>query len=455
MPPWLTSALDYLPQWLGVQVDETQLPGCAFAVAHRGRLVLERAFGVADIEAHVALTPKHRFRVASHSKSFTATGIMRLVEARKLRLDAPVGKYVTGLHDRIAATTLRQLLSHGAGVHRDGRDSGQWDLRRPFLDADELRADLQTPPTLAANARFKYSNHAFGLLGLVIESVTDTPYATWIRREVIAPAGLTHTQPDAPLSSRTPMSNGYTARIPFGRRPVGRDLPTHALASATGFVSTAGDLAQFFSQLDPRSDSKLLSVASRRAMTRAHRDIPGLPSGREYGLGIARGKLGRTPWFGHSGGFPGYLTRTCVLPSLEVAFSVLTNAIDAPSHQWADGAIDILATFARHGAPKGSARRWTGRWWNTWGACDLVPMGNRVLVARPNLTTPFYDATELTVRGDVGRITHADGFATFGETARLERDARGRATALWLGGGQFDPHVDDLPKRLARSTGRT
>ena len=203
-PPWLTSALDYLPRWLGVQVDETQLPGCAFAVAHRGRLVLERAFGVADLEAHVALTPKHRFRVASHSKSFTAAGIMRLVEARKLRLDAPVGRYVTGLHERVSPPRrLRQLLSHGAGVHRDGRDSGQWDLRRPFLDADELRADLQTPPTLAADARFKYSNHAFGLLGLVIESVTDTPYATWIRREVIAPAGLTHTQPDTPLSSRT------------------------------------------------------------------------------------------------------------------------------------------------------------------------------------------------------------------------------------------------------------
>jgi D-alanyl-D-alanine carboxypeptidase len=453
MPAWLKSALDYLPQWLDMQVAETQLPGCAFAVTHRGKLALERAFGVADLETHSALTPKHRFRVASHSKSFTATGIMRLVEARKLRLEAPVGKYVSGLHARIAATTLRQLLSHGAGVHRDGRDSGQWDLRRPFLDAADLLADLQTAPTLAPDARFKYSNHAFGLLGLVIESVTGTPYAKWIRDEVIEPAGLTHTQPDVPVAARTPMSIGYTARMPFGRRPVGRDLPTHALASATGFVSTAGDLARFFSQLDPKSDSTLLSVASRRAMTRAHREIPGLPHGREYGLGIARGKVGATRWFGHSGGFPGFLTRTCVLPSLDVAFSVLTNAIDGPSQQWSDGAIDILATFAKHGAPKGSTRRWTGRWWNTWGACDLVPMGDRVLVSRPSLATPFYGATELKVRGDNGQITQADGYATFGESARIVRDSRGRATALWLGGGQYDPDADDLPKRLARSNG--
>jgi len=131
------------------------------------------------------------------------------------------------------------------------------------------------------------------------------------------------------------------------------------------------------------------------------------------------------------------------------AFSIVAGAGCAPS-----AAGPPAARRSRPGAPKGSARRWTGRWWNTWGTCDLVPVGNRVLVARPSLTTPFYGATELTVRGDVGRISQADGFGTFGEPARLVRDKRGRATALWLGGGQFDAHADDLPKRLARSNGR-
>ncbi len=451
MSTGLKAALDYLPRWLEFQVAELQQPGCAVAVAHRGRLVLERAFGVADIETGAPLTPKHRFRVASHSKSFTAAGVMRLVEARKLRLNAAVGTYVAGLHERVASTTLRQLLSHGAGVHRDGRDSGQWDLRRPFLDAAELRADLRTPPTLEPDARFKYSNHAFGLLGLVIECVTGSPYTTWIRREVIERAGLSHTQPDAPVTGRAPMSNGHTARSTLGRRhTLGRDLPTHALAAATGFVSTAGDLARFFSQLDPRADSELLSVASRRAMVRVHREVPGLPPGREYGLGIIRGRLGLTHWFGHSGSFPGYLSRTCVLPAEELSFSVLTNSIDGPAQQWADGAIDIFRTFSQRGAPTGSTRRWTGRWWNIWGACDLVPVGDRVLVTRPSLTSPFVGASELTVRGDVGKITEADGFATFGESVRLLRDRRGRATELWLGGARFDPDTRALKQRLDR-----
>ncbi len=441
MPKWLDAALDYLPRWLEFQLDETQQPGCVLAVSHRGKLVLEQAFGVADLRTHEPLTPRHRFRVASHSKSFTAGGVMRLVESRKLRLDAPVGKYVDDLHPRVAATTLRQLASHGSGVHRDGRDSGQWNLSRAFLNARELRDDLATAPILAPDERFKYSNHAFALLGLVIEAVTGEPYTKWIRREVVRAAGLVHTEPDMPVAAGTPVSNGHSLRTPFGRRPIGRDLQTDALAAATGFVSTAADLVKYFDQLDPQSKTSFLSATSRRAMTKPRFDVPGTPLGRRYGLGIARGRVGRTEWFGHSGGFPGYLTRTCVLPSERVTFSILSNAIDGMAPVWADGIIDVLSTLARGGAPRGSARRWTGRWWNAWGVSDLVPVGARVLVARPVQPNPFAAAAELTVRGDRGRITNADGYGNFGEPVRIVRGRGGRPRELWLSGSQLLPQA--------------
>jgi len=456
MPKWLDAALDYLPRWLEFQLNELQQPGCTFAVSHRGETLLECAFGFADLERKERMTPKHRFRVASHSKSFTAAGVMKLVEARKLRLDAPVGKYVDGLHPDVAVRTLRQLLSHGGGVHRDGHDSRQWDMGRPFLSERELRADLATAPTLKADVRFKYSNHAFGLVGLAIEAATGEPYVPWIRREVVRAAGLAHTEPDvalairrkptgarrpkgSPATTRVPFANGYSMRTPLGRRPIGRDLSTHALAAATGFVSTAADLVKYFDQLDPLSPRSFLSVKSRRTMTTARLDIPGIPAGRQYGLGIARGRVGKTEWFGHGGAFPGYLTRTSVIPSERVTFSILSNAIDGMAPVWADVIVDMFATFARRGAPTGSARRWTGRWWNAWGVSDLVPMGDRVLLARPIQLNPFVAATELEVRGDRGRIVVADGYGTYGESTRLVRGRGGRATELWLGGGQLLP----------------
>src|SRR5690349_13546522 len=120
MTKWLKPALDYLPQWIEFQMRQHEQPGCVLAVAHKGRIVLEEAFGHADLIQGTALTPRHRFRVASHSKSFTAAGIMKLREKNKLRLDDRIGHYVKDLHPRLAQVTIAQVLSHSAGIVRDG-----------------------------------------------------------------------------------------------------------------------------------------------------------------------------------------------------------------------------------------------------------------------------------------------------------------------------------------------
>ena len=176
----------------------SELPGSVFAVAHRGELAHERAYGVADIGTGEPLTPRHRFRVASHSKTFTSAGVMKLRDQRRLRLDDPVGVHVPDLHGSIAGVTVAQLLAHSGGVLRDGLDAGHWLERQPFLDAAGLDAELARPLALAPNERFKYSNIGFGLLGKLIASVTGEPYNSWIAREVVAAAGLTETAPDMP-----------------------------------------------------------------------------------------------------------------------------------------------------------------------------------------------------------------------------------------------------------------
>src|SRR5260370_37733329 len=132
MDKWLTAALDYIPNWLEFQMRQSEQPGCVIAIARHGRIVLERAFGHADLVAGTMLTPRHRFRVASHSKSFTASGIMKLREQGRLRLDDPVGQYLGDLHKAVARVTIAQLLSHSAGLTRDGNARGHWTQLPPF-----------------------------------------------------------------------------------------------------------------------------------------------------------------------------------------------------------------------------------------------------------------------------------------------------------------------------------
>lgn len=438
MDRWLAAGLEYLSDWLEFQMRATEQPGCAIAVVQRGQVVLERAYGHADAIRRRELTPRHRFRVASHSKTFTAAGIMKLRERGRLSLDDRVGRYVPDLHRAVAATTLLQLLSHTAGVTRDGPDTGQWTDRRPFRSADEIRRDLGAAQPIDANTRFKYSNHGFGLLGLVIEAIAGETYARWIQREIVDAAGLEETRPDVPLPRGARLARGHSAKLPLGRRLViPGDNSTEGLAAATGFVSTAADLARFFHQLAPNARRSVLSVASRREMTRAHWRVPHSVVERWYGLGTASGDVGGWHYFGHSGGFQGFITRTAVFPAHDLALSILTNAADGLANVFLDGAVHVLRRFAVHGAPARRNADWRGRWWSLWGCVDLVPMGSRVLVASPALLDPFTDASEIEVTGrDAGRIVLASGYASHGEGVARKR-RRGRVAEIVLAGARL------------------
>jgi CubicO group peptidase (beta-lactamase class C family) len=452
MEPWVKPAIDYFRLWMDFQIRASQQPGCIVAMAHRGKVISEFALGHANLVTGEKLTPRHRFRIASHSKSFTAAGIMKLRERRKLRLDDPVGQYVEGLHPQVADTTIGQILSHSAGFTRDGADAGQFTDQRPFLSARELLAELAVPPAIEPGTRMKYSNIGFGLLGMVIEAITNEPYRTWIEREIVEAAGLRETEAATPLARPAPLAGGHTPRLPLGRRlVVPGDVPQHAIAPAGGFVSTAADVARFFAQISPQAKNSVLSPASRREMIRRHWRNPDSTIESYYGLGIMSGTLAGWDWFGHSGGLQGYISRTAVIPSCELTFVVLSNASDGWAWFWLDGAMHILRAFAKNGAPTRRVRDWTGRWWTASGAADLVPMGNRVLVGSPVMGNPFMDATEIEVTGrDSGRIVQAAGYASYGQAVRRSRNKTGKVIEVWLAGSKLRPEktvIADMERR--------
>lgn len=441
--PWLKAALDYLPRWMEMQMRATERPGVSIAIHHRTQNLLSLALGHADAVAGSRLTPRHRFRIASHSKSFTAAGILKLREQGRLQLDDPVGRHIEGLHPKLAGATLAQLLSHSAGTTRDGADAGQFQDRRDFLSREELLAQLREAPPLEANTRFKYSNHGFALLGLVIEALSGEPYARWMQREIIDTAGLRDTQPDAQGPRTVRLAKGHSGKTLLGERVViPGDQPTHAIAAAGGFVSTAADLAAFYAQLMPDAPHSVLTPASRREMTRRHWQVPHSTLPAFYGLGLMQGSYQDWDWFGHTGSLQGFVSRSLAVPRQELAVSVLCNSLDGFSWPWMDGILQILRTFERHGAPGAATRDWSGRWWSLWGPIDLVPMRDRIFATLPTLAAPFTDATELTPRGkDQALMTQANGYASHGEPARLVRDARGQIREVWLGGSLNRPEA--------------
>jgi CubicO group peptidase (beta-lactamase class C family) len=174
------------------------------------------------------------------------------------------------MHPRVAEATIAQLLSHTAGLIRDGVDAGFYDESRPWPTVDEMMAELRNPPVIEPNTRFKYSNYGYALLGLLIEDIASEPFRTRIMREIVDAAGLRETVPDMPLRRGIPFARGHTAALLLGERLVIRgDYEEGAAAPAGGFVSTAADLARWFAQLAPMAKASVLSPSSRREMTRS------------------------------------------------------------------------------------------------------------------------------------------------------------------------------------------
>ncbi|WP_253705317.1 serine hydrolase [Brachybacterium sp. P6-10-X1] len=342
-----------LPQWLETARHLRQQSGMQAAIWHDGELVAEVAVGEADLGAGIALRPTHRLRIASHSKMATAMTIMRLRELGHLRLDDALGDHVGELvGSSVADRTLRDLLSHAAGLTRDSDDARWWRLGTRFPDRAQLLEIARTSAVKAeAGAHLQYSNIGYGLLGLVIEAITGSSFAEAVDELVLAPVGVEGIGPDLPVDAAGPeaadgFAAGHTSLLHGPRRPVDQ-VPTRALAAATGFWANAGAIATFAGRTLAGGD--LLSSTSVREMRRR---VWTLQDGRHYGLGLQEGRLHGFTVVGHSGGFPTGLSRTWVAPAERLVVSVIGTAVDAPSSELAVGILGLLALSAGRPAPQ-------------------------------------------------------------------------------------------------------
>lgn len=421
----LEQSVALVKTWLPARFASADLPGLAVAVSHRGSLLLNEAYGWADVEQAVPLTPAHQFRVASHSKTFTATAVMLLVEEGRLRLDDPVAQHVPWLrrhHDpRWQHVTLRQLLSHGAGVIRDGLDTDYWQLERAFPQADRFQAEMQeTDLVVENNTRLKYSNYGYTLLGRVVEAASGQPYNEFVTQRIVKPLGLDDTAPEyAPGMN---LATGYSRRESQRRQPLPH-VSTHAMSPATGFCSTAADLARYFTAHMVGS-GELLSDESKKEMQRTAwtAKTPGTPERTEYGLGMIIQPMEDRRLFGHSGGFPGFITLSAADPDSGVVVVALTNA-DGPAASIVKGIYQTISYFQAHGSespPAHDGRRLEGHYANLWGEMLLVAVGDRMVTADPGSWEPFTAPEVLEfVDDDTLRIVETSGFGSEGELVRF------------------------------------
>lgn len=424
----LREVLAYYDSWLKFNQRYLRVPGIQAAVFAGGSVAFSAAYGSADVENDVPLTERHLFRIASHSKTFTATAVLQLVEQGRLRLDDKAAQHVTEIVGTpLGERTVRELLAHAGGVTRDSLDADWWQLYTTFPDRDQLLAVLRedSSAVIPENERFKYSNIGYGLLGLVVEAAAGTSYNAYVQTSIVDKLGLTGLGPELDPARSSEYAAGYSALAYADRRVPIEHVDTRALAAATGFFGNAQDLVTYFSAHLPEDD-RLLSDKSKREMQHplwqtSDKDWP------RYGLGLQIAKVGERRLFGHGGGYPGHITRSLVDGSAGIAVSVFTNAIDGPAQQLAEAFFKLLDLAGSKDRPEDATdlSRFTGRYANLWGVSDIVQLGGRLYALDPTGGDPADQPTALEPDGDSLLVTQDFGGA-YGQRYEFTFDSDGR-----------------------------
>jgi D-alanyl-D-alanine carboxypeptidase len=294
-------------------------------IAKDGKVVFEQPYGMADREKKIPNQVNTQFRIGSMNKMFTAVSILQLVQAGKIQLSDPFGKYLPDYANKEMASkvTIQHLLTHTGGT---GDFFGpEFEAHRLELKTleDYVKLYEKRPLQFEPGTKWEYSNFGFLLLGVVVEKVTEQSYYNYVREHIYKPAGMTMTD-SLPENETVPgRSVGYRKEGPGPWAPNIDTLPWRG-TSAGGGYSTVEDLFHFALALE---NHKLLDGAHTEMMITSHADRPG---GDHYGYGFAVRDLGGMHCFGHGGGAPGMNGDLQVCPGPGYIIAVLAN-VDPPA----------------------------------------------------------------------------------------------------------------------------
>ncbi len=310
----------------------------ALLIAKNGKPVLAKAYGLADRERKIPNTVNTRFRIGSMNKMFTAVATMQLVQAGKVRLDAPIGTYLTDYPNKETASkvTIQELLSHTGGT---GDFFGpQFDAHRLELKTvqDYLTMFGSRAPEFEPGSKFAYSNYGFIVLGAVIEKVSGRNYYDYVRDHIYLPAGMTSTGSEPESVAVPNRSTGYTKDDGGHWHSNADTLPYRGIPAGGGY-STVGDFLKFANAL---AEHKLLDAQHLQMLT----TVPPGAKNANYAYGFGSFDVNGTHCFGHNGGAPGMSGDLEICPAAGYVIVALANE-DPP-------AADRLTEFITNRLPQ-------------------------------------------------------------------------------------------------------
>jgi CubicO group peptidase (beta-lactamase class C family) len=337
---------------VGAVIDEIathpEFVGLSVAVARGDDLILDRGYGIADLEWNAPVDASTIFRIGSTTKQFTAAAILKLAEQGKLGLDDPLSRYVPEFDTGGRMVTIRQLLNHTAGIPEHTTQPGFFAKLAPLnlSDAELLQLVSGKPFDFEPGTAWRYSNTNYYLLGMVVAKAGGRPYAAFMQDEFFTPLGLAQTRYGSETAIIPRRAQGYSFDPDTGTHSNDAAISMNVPGAGGALVSSAGDLVRW-----------QIALTNGRALRRASfEQMIGSPvkmgqGDAHYGFGWVIDRRDGQRVIRHGGSINGFGSVLTWLPESGLRVAVITNS-EALSAGVVERRIIAALTSAEPPAPR-------------------------------------------------------------------------------------------------------
>lgn len=348
-------------------------PGCAVGVYKDGAVAYARAYGMANLDHDVPLTPRSVFHVASVSKQFTAAAIRLLAEDGKLSLDDDIRKHLPELADFGEPVTIRHLIHHTSGIRDQWTLLGLagWRYSRDQISDEDVMYLMarQKELNFKPGERHLYSNSGYTLLAVIVSRVSGKTFREFTTERIFKPLGMTST-------FFRDNFNEIVKHQAYGYAPAGSafrlSVTNFDTAGATSLMTTVEDLAKWNANFEHPvvGGDRFLAGMLQRGKLANGSDI-------QYASGLSHVTIHGLPAISHGGSDAGYRSAFARFPEQRLGVSVLCNLSTTNPGALANQVAavylgDLAKTAAAPSAANepevplaaGEIERYTGTWWS-------------------------------------------------------------------------------------------
>lgn len=313
-----------IDQFVKDEMARQHIPGLAVGVYSRGRILLAKGYGLANVELNVPVKPQTIFNAGSVGKQFTATAIMMLAEEGKLSLDDSITKYFPEAPASWKPILIKNLLSHTSGLAGYGDYDGP---SQPFYERldfteDELIAKVEAMPIeWAPGEKWEYRNTNYLILGILIHKITGEPYGQFFHERIFGPLGMTSTGLANARDIVANRASGYA----LDNGQLKNEIWISPTFSATADGSLWFNVLDFAKWDAALYSTRLLTQASLDRSWTVYKLNDGAPNPAHYGFGWIIDPFHGHKDIEHSGKTWGFTSCIARYPDDSLTTVVLTN----------------------------------------------------------------------------------------------------------------------------------